>query len=222
MARDILTDYYSRRAPEYERIYHRDDPVRQREQHAMADEIGRSLKGRRVLEIACGTGYWTQFVAENAAHITAIDSSPEMLALARAKNLPFDRAKFCEANAYDLNSVPGEFDGCLAMFWLSHVPRSRLAGFLKQLHERLLRNAIVLMADNVFMPGVGGELVQPENSADTFKVRTLSDGSAERVLKNYFSESELRRMFALQTADLQITIGQCFWRLSYHMESPPV
>src|SRR6058998_1664693 len=77
MALDLLTDYYSRRAPEYEEIYHRSDPVRQAEQQIIANEVRRLVQDRRVLEIACGTGYWTQFAAETAAHVCGIDSSPE-------------------------------------------------------------------------------------------------------------------------------------------------
>ena len=52
-----LVDYYSRRAPEYEAMWHRDEPVRQAEQAVIASEMGRLLRGRRVLEVACGTGY---------------------------------------------------------------------------------------------------------------------------------------------------------------------
>src|SRR2546422_7412534 len=98
MAIDILSNYYSRRAPEYEEIYHRSDPVRQGEQQAIASEVRRLVEDRHVLEIACGTGYWTQFAAETAAHVCGIDSSPGMLALAHAKGLPQPRVEFQQAD----------------------------------------------------------------------------------------------------------------------------
>jgi SAM-dependent methyltransferase len=215
MAPDLLTNYYSRRAAEYEEIYHRDDPMRQHEQQAIANELRRVMRDRRVLEIACGTGYWTQFAAETAAHVCGVDGSPEMLAFARAKNLPAPCVQFHQADAYDLGSVGGHYDACLAMFWFSHIPRARVEPFLDQLHDRLDPHSVVFMADNAFVPGLGGELVRPEGSADTYKMRTLANGSTERVLKNYFSETELRRVFQPYSRDLQITMGQCFWWLNY-------
>jgi SAM-dependent methyltransferase len=38
-----------------------------------------------VLELACGTGLWTQRLAPHAASLTAIDGSPEMLERCRAR-----------------------------------------------------------------------------------------------------------------------------------------
>jgi SAM-dependent methyltransferase len=217
MALDIRTDYYSRRAPEYEKIYHRSDPVRQGEQQAIATEVRRLVQDRHVLEIACGTGYWTQFAAETAAYVCGIDSSPEMLALARAKGLPKHRVEFQQADAYDLSSLTGGFDACIAMFWFSHIPRGRIDEFLKQLHNRVAPGSVVFMGDNILVPGLGGELVRPEGSADTYKMRTLADGSRERVLKNYFSQTELRQIFQPHGRDLQMTMGQCFWWLNYRV-----
>ena len=43
---------------------------------------------------------------------------------------------------------------------------------------------IVFVADNVYVPGIGGELVRKSSSADTFKLRELGDGSKHEVLKN--------------------------------------
>ena len=208
-----LPEYYNRRAPEYERIWFRDDPVRQQEQKALADEMVAALRNRRILEAACGTGYWTQFVAPFSEEIVAIDSSDEMLALAREKNL--DRVRFVKADAYALNAVPGRFNGALANFWFSHVPKSRHAEFLDGLLGKLEPGSPVFMADNVYQPGIGGELTQAEGSADTFKLRPLADGSTHKVLKNYFSASELGEIFRPRGDHLRIHVGHCFWWLSF-------
>ncbi|MCI0744119.1 MAG: class I SAM-dependent methyltransferase [Verrucomicrobia subdivision 3 bacterium] len=215
MAPDALTQYYSRRAPHYEEIWRRNDPVRHSEQLAIVNEIRRLFRGRRVLEIACGSGYWTQFAAETASSVCAIDTSEEMLALARAKDLRADRVEFRRADAHALDALAGEFDASLANFWFSHVPKARIPQFLADLNRRLCAGALVFMADNVFVDGLGGELLRPNDSADTFKLRTLPDGSTERVLKNYFDETELRTLFSDFADGLTITYGTCFWSVSY-------
>jgi hypothetical protein len=142
-----------------------------------------------------------------------------MLAEAREKAFPANVAlQF--ADAYDLGAVDGDFDGGLAMFWLSHVPRARLRAFLDGLHARLLPGSIVYFADNVDVPGVGGELLPPDDSGDTYKLRRLADGGRYRVLKNYFSESELAELLAPGSSDLAIRMGSCFWSARYRVTSP--
>ena len=210
---DPLVDYYTNRAPEYESIWYRDDPVRQGEQTAMALAIEAGCHGRRVLEVACGTGYWTRFAAAAATEVVALDLSPKMLALARAKNLV--RATFIEGNAYEVANVPGPFTAGLANFWFSHIPKRRIDEFLDGFHRQLSPGARVFMADNVFVPGVGGELVSRLGTDDTFKLRELTDGSRHEVLKNYYDAAQLREFFQNRGIDLEIKIGKSFWWLSY-------
>src|SRR5207253_3196810 len=96
------------------------------------------------------------------------------------------------------------FDGGLATFWLSHVPRARLRAFLDGFHARLAAGAVVYLADNVYVAGVGGELLPADRAGDTYKVRRLTDGGRHRVLKNYFSTEELRTVLAPGTSELAV------------------
>ena len=82
---DDLLNYYSRRASEYEAIY--DKTERQTDLQILQRQIKEYFSGVNVLEVACGTGYWTKFIAENANSVLAIDFSEEVLEIAKAKNL---------------------------------------------------------------------------------------------------------------------------------------
>ncbi|HMC28611.1 MAG TPA: hypothetical protein VKM56_12545, partial [Verrucomicrobiae bacterium] len=57
---DSMVEYYSQRAPEYDEIYHRDDRARQDDLVKMGTFLQSTFAARRVLEVACGTGYWTR------------------------------------------------------------------------------------------------------------------------------------------------------------------
>src|SRR5919202_6089464 len=149
-----LRRYYDQRAPEYEQIYVPRDRQHGFELGELARQLRDALRGRSVLEVACGTGYWTACAAGVAKAVTATDASLAMLTHAREKVLP-QNITFLVADAYDLRHTPGDFDGALAMFWLSHVPRTRLRRFLDAFHARLQPGAIVFLADNVYLPGVG-------------------------------------------------------------------
>src|SRR5438046_10085346 len=105
------------RAPEYCQRSQRDDPGRQGGQRGIRSALKQFFQGRRVLEVACGTGFWTCFVAEVAKRVCAIDAAPQMLALARAKNISRERVEFRLGDAYKLDRCPGDFDAGLANFW---------------------------------------------------------------------------------------------------------
>ncbi|MCZ8514561.1 methyltransferase domain-containing protein [Paenibacillus filicis] len=207
--------YYAQRAEHYERIYYRDDPIRQTELAAMEADLCRTLADRRVLEVACGTGFWTQKAVRTAACVTATDVTPETIAIARSKAMPADKVTFLEGDAYRLQEVPGSFDAALAMFWFSHVPKAQIPIFLEGLHSRIGPGEVMFIADNMFIPGIGGELIVRPGEADTYKQRELTDGSKHEVLKNYFTEQELEELFGPLATELRITMGECFWQVSY-------
>jgi ubiquinone/menaquinone biosynthesis C-methylase UbiE len=212
-----LNPYYDFRAPIYEEIYHREDPGQQEELEKIASFVKERLCGRRILEIACGTGYWSEKASESALHLTGIDSSVEMLGLARRKRWPPGKVKFLEADAYELDGVAGDFDAVLANFWLSHVPKSRMEKFLDDLHRRIGTGGLVVMADNVLVEGLGGRLCKPEGSNDTYKIRELPDGSEHFVLKNYYSYEQLQGIMDPWADKLEIHKGSFYWWLSYNV-----
>src|SRR5438874_920005 len=95
------------------------------------------MTGRRVLEVACGTGYWTVLVARTAAALVATDAVDEPMQIARAKEYGPHSVRFEIADAYALDPALGRFDAAMAIFWWSHVPRSRIGAFLSSLHAPL-------------------------------------------------------------------------------------
>lgn len=209
-----MQEYYNRRAREYEAVYRRDDPIRQGELVEMETAIQNAMHGKRVLEVACGTGYWTERAVKTAEHITAIDAAPETLEIARAKKLPSDKVDFSLGDAYRLDGT-GTFDAGFAMFWFSHVPKARIEEFLQGFHVTLEKGSTVFMAENMLQEGVGGELIRKQGIEDTFKRRTLADGSVHEVLKNYYDRSELEALLSPFATDLRVEMGTCFWRVRY-------
>jgi len=81
---DIVA-YYRRRAWEYEEIYDWKDDTRQEDQGLLEETIKDYLAGRRVLEVACGIGYWTKILSETAERIVATDIGEDVIELAKLK-----------------------------------------------------------------------------------------------------------------------------------------
>jgi len=71
---------------------------------------GYELRGKRVLEIGCGTGINTLFMAKAGARVTFLDSSPEALKIAKRNARKFGvTGKFICQDALDVN-LKNEFD----------------------------------------------------------------------------------------------------------------
>jgi SAM-dependent methyltransferase len=213
-----LREYYDRRAPEFDLIYQRDEPVRQAEQADIASTIRRMFVERRVLEVASGTAYWTAHIAEVAKHVVAVESSAEMIEQARKRKMRQSVVEFRRADAYRLDQVDGTFDGGVANFWISHVPLKRMPEFLSGFHSKLESGAAVLAVDSVYLPELSGELMHKDGEQDTFVNRRLTDGSRHVILKNYFTSDELRALFSPFANRLEIRIGECFWIVTYKRE----
>jgi SAM-dependent methyltransferase len=205
-------DYYRRRAGEYEAIYAK--PERQSDLLLLKKKLAELLKNARVLEVACGTGYWTTVIANAASSVTATDLAQEPMNIARSKAYPKKNVTFVEADAYALPEGLGRFDAAFAGFWWSHVPRERIAQFVASLHARLEAGARVLFLDNLYVEGNSTAVSEVDASGNTYQLRTLADGSAFRVMKNFPTRDELR---ALLPAPVHYRALQYYWLAEYKL-----
>jgi demethylmenaquinone methyltransferase/2-methoxy-6-polyprenyl-1,4-benzoquinol methylase len=211
-----LRSYYAARAPEYDRIY--DKPERQADLAHLRQWLPSLFAGRRVLEVACGTGYWTQYIAATASRILALDAAPETLAIARQRN-PAGSVEFVVGDAYDLRPELGTFDAAFAGFWFSHVPRPRQREFLEGLGKALTRGATVALLDNRYVAGSSQPISEGDADGNSYQARRLTDGSVHRVLKNFPSEAELYALVEGLGARARVTNLEYYWVLHYTTQS---
>ena len=187
-----LRAYYAARAPEYDAIYRK--PERQTDLRAMEKWIAAKFTGARVLEIACGTGYWTQFIAPVALHVTALDAARETLAIAEAR-VAGTNVDFVVGDAYDPPRT-ANCDAAFCGFWFSHVPRARQREFVKALNAALQPGARIVMLDNRYVEGSSTPVSEHDADGNSYQARKLANGSTHLVLKNFPTEAELRALVA--------------------------
>ena len=211
--RNAMAEYYARRAAEYERVYQK--PERQADLRRIEALVSTAFPGARVLEVACGTGYWTQFIARSAGHVLATDVSPEVLAVAGQKDYGACQVERVRSDAYSLANVPAGFDAGFHGFWWSHVPVERVAEFLSTFHAKLRPNAKVVMIDNRYVEGSSTPLSRRDDRGNTYQLRTLADGSGHEVLKNFPSPDDLTRALAPLTVAPTIRQLAYYWTAEY-------
>lgn len=208
-----MIDYYARRASEYEKVYEK--PERQDDLRLLRKKCRDLFAGRDLLEISCGTAWWTECFAETARHITATDINPEVLEIAAAKAWKPIVPDFKVADSMDLPDFGRSFDAGFAGFWWSHVPLRRLADFLTGFHARLLPGSRVAFIDNRYVEGSSTPINRNDANGDTWQMRQLADGSDHEILKNFPTEPELRGLVAPLAHDLEIHSSDYFWIVVY-------
>lgn len=161
-----------------------------------------------VLELACGPGTWTPRLLRDAASVTAVDASPEMLALARERVAGDERVRFVLADVFAWRPER-RYDVVFFGFWLSHVPLDRFAAFWALVDDCLTPGGRVLFVDDAFR--TPDELIEGEASA-TIR-RRLKDGTAFRAVKVPHVPAELEARLAALGWDIRVTgtAGPFFW-----------
>jgi len=213
MDANALLAYYSRRAKEYERIYEK--PERQADLQRLRIWLQDQLRGRHILEVACGTGYWTAWLAPVVLSIVATDDSLEVLAVAGQKKYPPGRVRFQRTDALSLHDLPGPFSGAFVGFWWSHLLREDRIRFLTSLHQSLEPGAVVAMIDNRYVEGSSTPIARADGAGNTFQRRTLADGSEHEILKNFPDPDELKTLLTPMTTHLTIQEFDYFWGMRY-------
>ncbi|MEI6838654.1 MAG: class I SAM-dependent methyltransferase [Alcaligenaceae bacterium] len=207
-----MKEYYAARAKEYDQIYAK--PERQVDLRLIEQWLPARFENARVLEIAAGTGYWTQFIAPVASNVLGLDASAETLQIAQARPNN-ESVQWLVGDAYALPAPVEPYDAAFAGFWFSHVPLARQKEFLLGLNKTLRSGARVVMLDNLYVEGNSTPLTEPDPEGNTYQVRTLADGSTHRVLKNYPNEFDLCELVAPFGEQATYTTWQYYWAFEY-------
>jgi demethylmenaquinone methyltransferase/2-methoxy-6-polyprenyl-1,4-benzoquinol methylase len=204
--------YYAARAPYYDAVYLK--PERQEDIAFLSTHLPDRFRGSEVLELACGTGYWTQHLARTVSRLVATDGTAEPLDFARLRP-GAENVIFRHADAYALPSDLGTFDGAFGGLWFSHVPVEARVAFLQGLHALLRPGARVVFIDNNEVQLRDYPIVETDRQGNTFQARPLADGSVHRVLKNFPTEAELKAVLSDFCDCMEYTELANFWMVEY-------
>ena len=208
-----IASYYAKRATEYERVYAK--PERQADLSALRTRIGRMFAGRNVLELACGTGWWTPVIAQSAAKVTALDVNDEVLEIARGKQLPAGKVEFVKGSAYEIPDFGRVHNGLFAGFWWSHVLLQDLDAFLRDAVRAVAPGSLLGFLDNRYVEGSSTPLARRDAQGNGYQVRKLDDGSVHEVLKNFPDEGELIRRASRHGWGANVELLEHYWLLSF-------
>jgi len=206
-----MKEYYRARAPEYDLFY--DVPERLDELAQLRAWLIERAKGRSILEVAAGTGYWTEVVASVATTVTATDYNAELLELAAKRSLG-PHVFLVTADAYSLPHFATAFDTGMAHLWWSHIEKQRLKSFISHFASRLSPGAMLLMIDQLYVEGTCSPMSRKDSWGNQYTVRKLKDGSTYEIIKNFPDPGEPEEGFREFCRDISVMRLRHFWALS--------
>ena len=211
-----LPEYYAARAAEYERIY--DKPERQRDLATLSATVSDYLTGSRVLEMACGTGWWTWHAATRAQRVVGVDINEEVLAIARSKHYLKDNVHFVCADLNGAIDVDGGCDAALVAHWWSHIDRREQSAFFAALHGHLQTGARVFLLDNRFVEGSSTPVARTDAHGNSYQMRGRDSGARYEVMKNFPGPSEFNQQLNGIATDVSFVELDYYWYVTYTVE----
>ncbi len=144
-----------------------------------------------VLELACGTGLWTERLLAHAHRITAVDAAPEVLELNRQR-LHSKKIRYLPADLFAWRPEQ-RFDCVFFGFWLSHVPPERFESFWQMVADSLRPGGRVFFVDSKFEPTstARDHKLGPPDAGTV--VRRLKNGQEYQIVKIFYLREELLR-----------------------------
>jgi ubiquinone/menaquinone biosynthesis C-methylase UbiE len=213
MNKDQIT-YYSDRAEEYERIY--DKPERQQDIPKVIDYLQKHFYNKDLIEIACGTGYWTQHISKTAKHILATDINEKVIHNARSKEYEKENVEFQLADIYNLPDRLGKYEAGFGGFILSHIPKQRLSLFLQKFLSVINPGGLVIFVDNNYVEGSSTAIYKTDEYGNTYQKRKLLDGSEYSIIKNFPTDEELLTSIKSVGANIEITRFEYYWAVKFY------
>lgn len=205
-------DYYRARAGEYDEWFLRQGrydrgPELNRQWFDEAAQVANALAAfaptGHVLELACGTGLWTQQLARSAASITAVDSSPEVIEI-NGQRVSKETVEYIQADLFSWQPTR-QYDSVFFSFWLSHVPLERFAPFWNLVRSSLAPGGRVFFIDSLYTETSTALDHQLEGETATTLSRKLNDGREFNIVKVFYRPETLAAKLAGLGWQMKIT-----------------
>jgi 2-polyprenyl-3-methyl-5-hydroxy-6-metoxy-1,4-benzoquinol methylase len=205
-----LKAYYDERAKEYDSVYliaaEQDDLLK-------ATELFQKIfNNKSLLEIACGTGYWTEQIAKTASSIFATDINKSVIDIAKTRNFKGNVTfEVADMNKLTLNT---QFDGVFGGFIWSHILLQDLDSLLNKLPDQIVEHGDIVFIDSKQIEGTNHDLkriTRIDNFGNTFQIRQLENGAKYEVIKNFPSNKFLIDKLSQVATAINIIDLQYYW-----------
>ena len=210
--------YYDARAPEYDATSTPPDDELALQGRRVEGALHRFRATGRVLEIASGTGRMTKVLVRCADSVTALDPSPRMIELNRAK-VDSPKVTYVQADFFEWDP-DGLHDAVVFGNWLTHVPPLLFDEFWDRVAACLEPDGRVFFDDETDVSwrhedrvgGPGSSIVR----------RSLSDGTSHQLIKVFRDPAEIEAYLRKRGWDVAVvSTGAFYWAEGRRIDPHP-
>lgn len=184
----------------------------------MSIHLGNVLAGHTVLELGCGTGFWTEVAAESAQSVLAVDINASLVDIARERPMTEGKVTFRVGDALDLPEDLGKFSAVLVSFLWSHLNKKEQEQLLATLKKRLGKDVLLVILDDAFVEGFSETIARTDADGTTYQILTTPEGERIEVAKSYQSDSALRKRLGNVAKEIKIERIEFFWILTCRLK----
>lgn len=206
---EAQTQYYKQRAKEYELVYQK--PERQKDLKQIKAYLTKHFRPQNLIEIACGTGYWTAMLAKNTDQILGIDINGEVIELAKQKDYHSSNVRFEVIDFKALEQSEQKFDGLFGGFIWSHLLQQEIDHFVSMMLKLVQSKGQLIFVDNKFVEGNSTPISRKDEAGNTFQNRRLTNGQQFEIIKNYPSREAMLALWEKAALNIKWVDFEYYW-----------
>lgn len=206
-------EYYKQRANEYEKVYEK--PERQDDLRKIEKYLERQFLNKQVIEIGCGTGYWTKTLAKNCKSILAIDINREVIKIAKDKEYNKSNVYFEVIDLINLPQRKVKYEGLFSGFIFSHIKKQDIPEFLKICFSQIKLESELIFIDNKYIEGSSTEISRIDKEGNQYQLRRLNSGDEFEVVKNFPSQLEFSAMIDSEIRNFEWIDLEYYWIVKF-------
>lgn len=186
------------------------------------EQIATLLAGHRILELGCGTGGWTEVLAETAESVLAIDASAAMLEQARNHGEQLANVEYRQADALDLpadlTSGGEKFSAVFMAGLWAHLTRDQQDRLLAGLKQRVGKDVLLVIFDDDYVEGERATIVRTDQQGNTYEYLEDADGNRHELPKSYPTDSALRKRLGAVGREIKVARWEFYWVLTCRLK----
>lgn len=186
------------------------------------EQLATLLSGHRILELGCGTGAWTEVLSETAESVLATDASAAMLDLARMHGEDLDNVEYRLADALalpdDIGSGEDKFTAVFMAGLWSRLTRDQQEALLLSLKKRLGKDVLLVVFDDAYVETESATIARTDLQGNTHEFQLDADGNRHELVKNYPTDSYLRKRLDKVGREIKIARWEFYWVLTCRLK----